>query len=114
TQSESTVWSSDGNTIVVNYNDSRTAPGNYSGVSVSTDRGATFSRLDPSPFAGGHGTNYGDPILVYNAKLGKWFAGDLATGGGGQGIGLWTSLDGHNCSAGACEHTGGDGDRQWL
>src|SRR5881296_3829577 len=39
TQSESMVWSSDGNTIVVNYNDSRTAPNNYSGVSVSTDGG---------------------------------------------------------------------------
>src|SRR5438552_4146253 len=76
TQSESMVWSSDGNTIVVNYNDSRTAPNNYSGVSVSTDGGVTFTRLNPSPFANGHGTNYGDPIVVYNARLVKWFAVD--------------------------------------
>src|SRR5207247_10874100 len=75
TQSESMVWSSDGNTIVVNYNDSRTAPGNYSGVSVSTDGGASFTRLgmNQSPFASGHGTNYGDPIVVYNARLSTWF-----------------------------------------
>src|SRR5205823_6032194 len=36
TQSESTVWtstSSNGSTIIVNYNDSATAPNNYSGVS---------------------------------------------------------------------------------
>src|SRR5947208_3425516 len=91
TQSESMVWSSDGNTIVVNYNDSRTAPNNYSGVSVSTNGGNTFTRLLPSPFANGHSTNVGDPIVVYNAKLTTWFAGDLATGCGGQGIGLWTS-----------------------
>lgn len=93
TQSESMVWSSDGKTIVVNINDSRTAPTNYSGVSVSTDGGATFTRLNPSPFATGHGTNFGDPNVVYNQKLGKWFAADLATGCGGQGLGLWTSLD---------------------
>src|SRR5437762_1684250 len=114
TQSESTVWSSDGNTIVVNYNDSRTAPGNYSGVSVSTNGGVSFTRLNPSPFASGHGTNYGDPILAYNAKLGKWFAGDLATGCGGQGIGLWTSSDGSNWSVGACAHNGGDDDRESM
>src|SRR5881396_731201 len=116
TQSESTVWSSDGNTIVVNYNDSRTAPGNYSGVSVSTNGGASFTRLgmNQSPFASGHGTNYGDPIVVYNARLSTWFAGDLATGCGGQGIGLWTSSDGSNWSAGACAHNGGSDDRQSM
>jgi hypothetical protein len=63
------VWSSDGNTVVVNYNDSRTAPNNYSGLSVSTDGGTTWARLSPSPLASGHGINYGEPIVVYNAKL---------------------------------------------
>lgn len=117
TQSESMVWSSDGQTIVVNYNDSRTSPSNYSGVSVSTDGGATFTRLDPSPFASGHGTNYGDPIVVYNKKLSMWFAGDLATGCGGQGIGLWTSPDPPTqltWSAGACAHLGSSDDRESM
>src|SRR5439155_6580174 len=116
TQSESMVWSSGGNTIVVNYNASTTEPGNYSCVSVSTDGGASFTRLgmNQSPFASGHGTNYGDPIVVYNARLSTWFAGDLATGCGGQGIGLWTSSDGSNWSVGACAHTGGDDDRESM
>jgi len=115
TQSESMVWSTpDGSTIVVNYNDSRNAPSNYSGVSVSFDHGATFGRILPSPFASGHGTNFGDPIVVYNNALGKWFAGDLATGCGGQGIGLWTSTDGMNWTVGACAHSGGSDDRESM
>jgi hypothetical protein len=115
TQSETMVWSSpDGQTIVVNYNDSNTAPSNYSGVSVSVDGGQTFTRLLPSPFATGHGTNFGDPIVVYNNALGKFFAGDLATGCGGQGVGLWTSLDGMTWTVGACAHNGGADDRESM
>lgn len=117
TQSESMVWGSpDGQTIVVNYNDSSTSPGNYSGVSVSTDSGASFTRLLPSPFASGHGTNYGDPIVVYNVALSKWFAGDIASRGdcGNQGIGLWTSTNGVNWSTGACAHNGGSDDRESM
>ncbi len=98
----------------VNYNDSRTAPSNFSGVSVSSDGGATFARLNPSPLATGHGTNFGDPILVYNQKLAKWFAGDLATGCGGQGLGLWSSLDAYTWTVGACAHTGGNDDRESM
>src|SRR5262249_44653056 len=115
TQSESMVWASpDGSTIVVNYNDSNTAPDTYSGVSVSTDGGATFSRLRPAPFATGHGRNYGDPVVVYNVALGEWFAGDMATGCGGQGVGLWTSTDALNWKNGACAHQGSSDDRESM
>src|SRR6267378_5571367 len=38
------------NQIVINYNDSRNAPSCYSGVSYSSDGGATSTRLNPSPF----------------------------------------------------------------
>jgi 6-phosphogluconolactonase (cycloisomerase 2 family) len=117
TQSESMVWSSDGTTIVVNYNDSRdsgASPRNLSGVSVSTDAGATFRRILPSPFATGHGINIGDPIVVFNAKLGKWFAGDLTTGCAGQGIGLWTSTDGQVWTTGACAHAANADDRESM
>jgi hypothetical protein len=49
-QSETMVWSSpDGMTIVVVYNDFE--PPAFSGISVSTDGGAIFTRLRPSPFA---------------------------------------------------------------
>src|SRR5438270_10951123 len=54
------------NQIVVTYNDSRTAPSNYSGASYSSDGGATFTRLTPNPFSTGHGTNFGDPVTLYN------------------------------------------------
>jgi len=121
TQSESMVWTSDGNTIVVHMNDSRSsASGQYSGVSVSTNGGATFTRLNPSPFATGHGLNFGDPNVIYNAKLAKWFAADLVslTSGAGacgaQGIGLWTSTDGLTWSVGACAHVGSDDDRNSM
>ena len=118
TQSESMVWSTpDGQTVVVNYNDSRDvaqSPVNISGVSVSFDAGQTFQRILPSPLATGHGGNFGDPIVVYNNALGKWFAGDLATGCGGQGIGLWSSDDAMTWTVGACAHNGGSDDRESM
>ena len=52
--------------------------------------------------------------MVYNRKLNKWFAGDLASGCGGQGIGLWTSTDGINWSAGACAHSNSGDDRESM
>jgi hypothetical protein len=101
-----------GSTIVVNYNDSRTAPSCYAGISYSTNNGATFMRSNV--LCSGHGTNFGDPIVVYNARLATWFAGDLATGCGGQGIGLWTSPDGVTWSVGACAHNGSNDDRESM
>jgi hypothetical protein len=112
TQSESMEWGGPNNTWVVNYNDSRTSSGCYAGLSYSTDNGFTWHASQP--LCSGHGTNYGDPIVVYNARLGMWFAGDLATGCGGQGIGLWTSPDGVTWSTGACAHNGGSDDRESM
>src|SRR5438034_5423547 len=112
TQSESMAWGGPNNTWVVNYNDSRTSNSCYSGLSYSTDNGATWHASQP--LCSGHGTNYGDPIVVYNARLGMWLAGDLATGCGGQGIGLWTSPDGITWTTGACAHNGGSDDRESM
>src|SRR5437867_9241684 len=47
TQSEHQIWAN-GTTVVVHYNDSRDAPSNFSGVSYSTDGGATYTRIIPS------------------------------------------------------------------
>jgi sugar lactone lactonase YvrE len=116
TQSESFGWSH-GSTVVVSYNDARgdeESPVNLSGVSVSKNGGETFTRLGPpSPFTG-HEANKGDPIVVYNEKLGKWFAGDLAAGCGGKGIGLWTSTNGETWTVGACAHNGTGDDRESM
>src|SRR5882724_3489728 len=103
------------NQIVVTYNDSRTAPSNYSGGSYSSDGGLTFTRLTPNPFSTGHGTNFGDPVTLYNKPTGTFFAIFLATGCGGQGIGAWTSTDGGvTWAVGPCiaNISAGNGDRE--
>jgi hypothetical protein len=115
TKSESMVYHSTrsgDNTIVVNYNDHNGS--NYSGTSYSTNGGTTFTQIIPPPFASGHGENFGDPIVVFNSKLNKWFAGDLVTGCGGQGVGLWTSNDGITWATGACAHNGSADDRESM
>jgi hypothetical protein len=114
TKSENMVFANVTNplNIVVNYNDHNA--GQYSGTSVSNDGGATFTELSPPPFASGHGSNLGDPIVVYNAKLGKFFAGDLATGCGGFGVGTWSSTDGTTWTLSACAHNGGSDDRESM
>ena len=117
TKNTSVVWHSarvGDNTIVVNFDDDY--QGGDSGTSFSTDNGATFTQILPPPFDSGHGVNVGGPILVYNLKLREWFAGDLVSGCGGQGIGLWTSPDGQDWSAAACAHNGSNDDRgsMWV
>ena len=117
TKSENMVYKSTrvgDNTVVVNYNDHNGS--NYSGTSFSTDGGATFTQILPPPFASGHGENFGDPIVVFNSRLNKWFAGDLVSGGncGGQGIGMWSSNDGQTWTTGACVHSSSADDRESL
>src|SRR6266404_253269 len=117
TQSETFSWANPDNPsqVIVTYNDSRTAPSNYSGASYSSDGGITFTRLNPSPFATGHGTNLGDPVVLYNRPNATWHAIFLATGCGGQGIGEWSSTDGGvTWAVGACVANlpSGGGDRE--
>ena len=101
------------NQIVVTYNDSRTASANYSGASYSSNGGTTFTRLNPNPFSSGHGTNFGDPVTLYNKPTSTFFGVFLATGCGGQGIGAWKSTDGGaTWATGACIHSGGSDDRE--
>jgi hypothetical protein len=118
TKSENMVWAStkdNGKTIVVNYNDDEISTLNtLSGTSYSSDGGVTFHEILPPPFQNGHSFNIGDPIVVFNSKLNTWFAGDLVSGCGGQGIGLWTSTNGKTWTVGACAHNGGGDDRESM
>jgi hypothetical protein len=103
--------------VVVNYNDDTNGNGsNYSGTSYSINGGSTFIEILPAPFSSGHGTNYGDPLVVYNQKLAKFFAGDLVTGCGGFGVGVWSSPDGQNWTAAGCPANNDDSDRpsMWV
>ena len=111
TQSETQIWAQ-GNTVVTAYNDSRTAPSCYSGGSYSTDNGVTFTNLNSRPFCTGHGTGFGDPVVVYDQSHAKWIAVFLASGCGGQGLGVWTSTDGVTWAPGPCAHSGGSDDRE--
>jgi hypothetical protein len=111
TQSESWVWGN-GNTIVALYNDSRGrnfVPTQLCGASVSTDGGATFTRLNPSPFSG-QGSCSGDPFGYYSVRAGKWFAGFFAGNCGGD-IGQWESTDGVSWVPSGCIITTGSQDR---
>ncbi len=110
-QSEDMVWAH-GSTIVVNYNDSRTAGACYAGLSTSTNGGTTWT--SGQPFCAGHGANYGDPIVVWDNLHARWVAGDLAGGCGGQGLGIWTSLDGVTWSVGPCAHSSTQDDRESM
>ena len=111
TQSETQTWAQ-GNTVVTTMNDSRTAPSCYSGGSYSIDNGVTFIPLNTRPFCSGHGTGYGDPVVVYDQAHAKWIAVFLASGCGGQGMGVWSSVDGITWTTGSCAHNGGSDDRE--
>jgi len=115
TQSESQTWAQ-GSTVVMAYNDSRTAPICYSGGSYSLNGGTTWTNLNSRPFCSGHGTGFGDPVVVYDARNSTWIDVDLASGCGGQGLGVWRSADGVTWTIGPCAHSGGSDDREsgWV
>ncbi|HUS14832.1 MAG TPA: sialidase family protein, partial [Chloroflexia bacterium] len=92
TQSESFIWGDGAGTIVVAYDD--LDGGSAGKASRSTDNGATWATIDGDPFAIGHGTNRGDPAVVYSARARRWVAEFLAVDCGGQGLATWTSTDG--------------------
>src|SRR6476660_8896241 len=98
TQSEtfSTINPDNPQQVCVAYNDSRgrnASPINISGISCSTDGGATFTRVTnasgQSPFAG----TEGDPVLLYNRPTSTWFTVWLDGACGGQGLGGYKSTN---------------------
>jgi hypothetical protein len=104
------------NQIVVAYNDSRgrnASPINISGASVSTDGGATFTRLTAngqSPFS----NTVGDPVILYNRPTSTWFTIWLDGGCGGQGLGGYKSTTPWNANSWThyCIHSNYNDDRE--
>ena len=119
TQSETFVSAStdDPNVIVVAYNDSRnvaSSPLNISGASVSTDGGASFTRLTK---ANGHSpfeNTLGDPVALYNSATGTFFTVWLDIGCGGQGLGGYKSATPADPDSWThfCVHTNSADDRE--
>ena len=123
TQSETFTWANPDNPqqVVVAYNDSRgrnASPINISGASVSTDGGATFTRVTTasgqSPFAG----TEGDPVVLYNRANSTWFTVWLDTLCGAQGLGGYKSTNPSDPTSWThfCVHSGGSDDREsgWV
>nr|UXE45338.1 hypothetical protein Hi04_10k_c4637_00025 [uncultured bacterium] len=107
--------------IVVAYNDTRGAnfnPIDYSGASVSTDGGLTFTRLTAtngqSPFL----NTYGDPVIVYSRHSSTWYSVWLDVDCGGQGVGSYKSTTpwDPNSWTHFCVHNGPTDDREsgWV
>ena len=120
TQSETFSWTNpdDPNTIVVEYNDSRgvfSSPINITGASVSTDGGATFTRLTKSNGQSPFSNTLGDPVMLFNKPTSTWFAYALDPACGGQGIGGYKSTnpsDPNSWTTAPCVHTGSFDDRE--
>jgi hypothetical protein len=96
--------------VVVAYNDSGGAANNtFSGASVSTDGGLTFTRLMPSPFT----NTGGDPVVIYNKPSGTWFTiwldgNGTCTLGGYKSTTPWDP----NSWTHFCVHNNGSDDRE--
>jgi hypothetical protein len=80
------------NEIVVAYNDSRGAEtNNFSGASVSTDGGLTFTRLTTGSGQSPFPNTSGDPVILYNKPSGTWFTVWIFDGLCGGGLGGYKS-----------------------
>jgi hypothetical protein len=100
--------------IVVAYNDSRGAPTNYSGASVSNDGGLTFTRLTTASGQSPFTNTFGDPVVLYSSSTGTWFTVWLDGGCGGQGLGGYksTTPDDPNSWTHFCIHNNSADDRE--
>src|SRR5262245_11503507 len=120
TQSETftTVNPENPNQIVVAYNDSRgrnVSPINISGASVSTDGGATFTRVTLASGQGPFSNTVGDPVILFNGPTDTWYTVWLDGACGGQGLGGYKSTtpwDATSWTHYNCIQHGGSDDRE--
>jgi hypothetical protein len=105
------------NQIVVAYNDSRgrnASPINISGASVSTDGGATFTRLTAANGQSPFSNTLGDPVILYNRPTGTWYTVWLDAACGAQGLGGYKTTTPSNANSWThfCIHTNSQDDRE--
>jgi len=120
TQSETftTVNPENPNQIVVAYNDSRgrnVSPINISGASVSTDGGATFTRVTLASGQGPFSNTVGDPVILFNGPTDTWYTVWLDGACGGQGLGGYKSTtpwDATSWTHYNCVHSNSQDDRE--
>ena len=80
TKSENMIWRSSRSgdqTVIDNFNDHNA--GNVLWNILLARQRRDLDAAPASSVRHRHGPNFGDPIVVFNQKLDKWFAGDLAT-----------------------------------
>jgi hypothetical protein len=100
--------------ICVAYNDSRGAAVNqFSGLSCSTDGGATFTRVTNASGQGPFANTFGDPVLLYNKPTQTWFTVWL-DGNGSCTLGGYKSTNPSDPNSWThfCVHTNGSDDRE--
>jgi hypothetical protein len=120
TQSETFSWANPDNPdqIVVAYNDSRgfgTGGNNGAGASVSTDGGATFTRLTKANGQSPFDNVCCDPVSLYHKPTTTWLAiwvADAACGGSGIGAYKSTTPWDPNSWTHGCVHNGSFDDRE--
>src|SRR5215472_11697525 len=117
TQSETFVTANpdNPNQVCVAFNDSRGASfNNFSGISCSTDGGATFTRVTTAAGRSPFDNTFGDPVVLYNSPTGTWFTVWL-DGNGSCTLGGFKStnpLDPTSWGTHFCVHSAGGDDRE--
>src|SRR5712671_233321 len=100
--------------ICVAFNDSRgAAASNFSGISCSTDGGATFTRVTTASGQSPFTNTFGDPVVLYNKPTGTWFTVWLdANGSCTLGGYKSTTPTDPNSWTHFCVHSSGGDDRE--